>query len=79
MPTLVIIDIQKEYTTPNRPFYLKGIEPSLKNAQTLLAMARSQHNWQIAHVQHLRPEENAVIFNRYEPHIKRHQTKNNAG
>lgn len=67
MPTLVIIDIQKEYTTPNRSFYLNGIEPSLTQAKKLLEFCRTQSNWSIAHVQHFREGEGATIFSRHTP------------
>lgn len=67
MPTLIVIDIQKEYTTPGRLFYLNGIEPSLKKAKDLLEFCRSQENWTIAHVQHFRKESDAAIFNRHTP------------
>ncbi len=48
---LVLIDIQKEYVTPGRPFYLSGFEPSLENSRQLLAFAR-KNNWEIIHIQH---------------------------
>lgn len=48
---LVLIDIQKEYTTPERPYYLSGIEPSLENCRQLLAFARKKR-WEIIHIQH---------------------------
>jgi len=64
MPTLILIDIQKEYTTPGRPFYINGIQDSLANAKKLLGFCRVQPNWSIAHVQHFRQENDAVIFNR---------------
>jgi ureidoacrylate peracid hydrolase len=51
-PTLVVIDIQKEYVTPGRPFFLTGIAPSLSNARALLEHARQQ-GWPVVHVQHL--------------------------
>jgi nicotinamidase-related amidase len=68
MSTLIVIDIQKEYITPGRPFYLQGIEPSLAKAKELLEFFRSQPNASIAHVQHFRPEKDADMFNQYEPH-----------
>ncbi len=43
MAVLVLIDIQKEYTTPGRAFSLKGIEQSLSNAKRILDFARKQH------------------------------------
>lgn len=64
MSTLVVIDIQREYTTPGRLFYLNGIESSLNNAKKLLEMSRAK-KWNIAHVQHFRKEGNG-IFNRHE-------------
>lgn len=67
MPTLIAIDIQKEYTTPGRPFYLDGIQQSLADAKKLLDFCRTQSNWSIAHVQHFRQEDDAVIFNRHTP------------
>lgn len=48
---LVLIDIQKEYTTPERSYYLSGIEPSLENCRQLLEFARKKH-WEIIHIQH---------------------------
>lgn len=48
---LVLIDIQKEYVTPGRPYYLSGIEPSLENCRQLLHFAR-KNNWEIIHIQH---------------------------
>jgi ureidoacrylate peracid hydrolase len=62
-PTLVVIDVQKEYITPGRPFYLSGIEPSLSNARRLLEHARAE-GWSIIHVQHL---QDGAVFNRDDP------------
>jgi nicotinamidase-related amidase len=53
---LVLIDIQQEYTTVGRPYYLKGIEPSLANCRQLLTHARNS-NWDICHVQHSNGED----------------------
>lgn len=50
--TLVLIDIQNEYVTPGRPFFLSGIGPSLENCRRLLAAARLS-GARIIHVQHL--------------------------
>lgn len=66
MPILIVIDIQKEYTTPGRPFYLNDIQDSLDNAKKLLEFCRTQSDWSIAHVQHFRQEADAVIFNRHQ-------------
>ena len=48
---LVLIDIQKEYVTPGRPYYLSGIEPSLENSRQLLEFAR-KNDWERIHIQH---------------------------
>lgn len=48
---LILIDIQKEYISEERPFYLKGIEPSLERCKQLLLFARL-NNWEVVHVQH---------------------------
>lgn len=50
--TLVVIDIQKEYTTPGRPFYLEQAGPSLKKAKEVLEGARLR-GWPVVHVKHL--------------------------
>ncbi len=49
---LVLIDIQKEYTSEGRPFHIKSIGPSLRNAQRVLQQARDG-DWPIIHVRHL--------------------------
>jgi ureidoacrylate peracid hydrolase len=58
-PVLVVIDIQKEYTTPGRSFYLETAGPSLHNAARVLAHARS-NRWEVVHIRHLQDGE---IFN----------------
>jgi ureidoacrylate peracid hydrolase len=50
--TLVLIDVQNEYFTPGRPFYLQGGAPSLANIGKLLSHARD-NGWHVIHVQHL--------------------------
>jgi nicotinamidase-related amidase len=64
---LVLIDIQLEYTTPGRPFYLQGIEPSLSVCHQVLQFARS-HAWEIIHVQHSNGE-SAPRFNPTTPYF----------
>jgi ureidoacrylate peracid hydrolase len=59
-PTLVVIDIQKEYITDKRPFRIESIAPSLENAKKVLNKAR-QAQWPIIHVQHL---QDGQIFSR---------------
>lgn len=56
---LVLIDIQREYTTEGRPFYIESIAQSLNNAKKMLEKARKE-NWFIIHVRHLQEGE---IFN----------------
>src|ERR1700676_2483794 len=51
-PTLVLVDIQREYIAPGRPFHLHGISPSLTNCRILLDRARL-NNWPVVHVQHV--------------------------
>ena len=49
---LVVIDIQKEYVTEGRPFYIRNIGSSLKSAKATLEYARTKV-WKIIHVQHI--------------------------
>lgn len=51
-PLVVAIDIQREYTTKGRPFYLNGIEESLENCRAILSHARVQR-WPVAHIRHI--------------------------
>jgi ureidoacrylate peracid hydrolase len=51
-PILINIDIQREYTTPGRPFHLAGIEASLRNCRRLLRHART-NRWPVMHVRHV--------------------------
>jgi nicotinamidase-related amidase len=48
----VLIDVQREYTSPGRPFQIKSIGSSLANCRRMLDFAR-MHSWPIAHVRHL--------------------------
>lgn len=59
MKSLVVIDVQREYTTPGRLFNIKSIDASLGRARTMLQHARAE-GWPIVHVQHLR---DGQIFN----------------
>jgi ureidoacrylate peracid hydrolase len=67
-PILVNIDIQREYTTPGRPFYLTGIEPSLRNCGLLLLHARDG-SWPVIHVRHIQKKghlfDEAMEFSRF--------------
>ncbi len=56
MPVLVLSDIQKEYITEGRAFYLKTIQESLDNCRKLLAFAR-ENSWKIVHIHHEQNEE----------------------
>jgi nicotinamidase-related amidase len=60
---LVVIDIQKEYTTPGRPFYLEQAGPSLKTAKGVLETARDLA-WPVVHVRHV---QSGDIFNAESP------------
>ncbi|WP_196606827.1 isochorismatase family cysteine hydrolase [Pectinatus frisingensis] len=56
---LIVIDIQKEYITQGRAFYINGIEESLINSKKILENARN-NKWEIIHIKHL---QNGKIFN----------------
>ncbi len=58
--TLIIIDVQLEYVTPGRPFFMDAIGPSLENASLLLDHARAS-DWRIIHVRH---EQSGPLFTR---------------
>lgn len=60
MKSLIVIDVQREYITPDRPFRIQSIGPSLEKAYAMLCFARSQ-GWPIVHVQHL---QDGDLFNR---------------
>jgi ureidoacrylate peracid hydrolase len=57
---LVVVDIQREYVTPGRPFHIASIGPSLENARRVLETARKR-GWPIYHVRHL---QDGALFNR---------------
>jgi nicotinamidase-related amidase len=57
---LVVVDIQREYVTPGRPFHIQSIGASLENGRRVLAAARSK-GWPVYHVRHL---QNGAIFTR---------------
>jgi ureidoacrylate peracid hydrolase len=61
---LVVVDIQREYVTPGRPFHIQSIGPSLENARRVLAAARKR-GWPIYHVRHL---QSGSIFSRDNEH-----------
>lgn len=70
---LLLIDFQREYNTKGRPFYIKEIEESLKNAQSVLHYAR-KNKWTIIHVKHYNDLEfkNTEVFlkgNKYAEYI----------
>ncbi|MDA0261845.1 MAG: isochorismatase family protein, partial [Proteobacteria bacterium] len=58
-PLLIAIDIQREYTTEGRPYFINGVEPSVKNCQRVLEHARAQR-WPVAHIRHL---QSGHVFN----------------
>lgn len=51
-PILVVVDVQKEYVTEGRPYFINGIGPSLERARESLAAARAA-GWEVLHVRHL--------------------------
>jgi ureidoacrylate peracid hydrolase len=51
-PVLVVIDVQKEYTTEGRPFFIPGIDASLAKGLSMLEHAR-KNQWAVFHVRHL--------------------------
>lgn len=63
---LVVVDIQREYVTPGRPFHIASIGPSLENARRVLETAR-RSGWPIYHVRHL---QDGAIFNRDNEHSR---------
>lgn len=70
-PVLVVVDIQREYTTPGRPFHLRGIGASLDNCGQVLGHARA-HHWPVLHVQHIQEGpvfsgEHARFVDHFEP------------
>jgi nicotinamidase-related amidase len=64
LPSIIAIDLQKEYTTPGRPFFLRGIEPSLEKCRAILAEAR-RRAWTLVHVRH---EQAGELFNPESPY-----------
>ncbi len=64
--TLVVVDIQREYTAADRPFYIHGIAHSLQNAARILQLARHA-GWEIFHVRHL---QKGNIFSEGSEHSK---------
>ncbi len=58
-PILVAIDIQREYTTPGRPFFIPDAEQSLANCRRILDYARLRR-WVVAHVRHV---QEGPVFN----------------
>ena len=50
-PLLIAIEIQREYTTKGRPYFMEGIDESLENCRKVLTHAREK-NWTVAHVRH---------------------------
>jgi len=65
---LILVDIQNEYITKGRPFYLNGIESSLQRCRDLLSHARD-NSWEIVHVQHSNGE-GSIKFNPETPYYE---------
>lgn len=55
---LVLVDLQKEYITPNSPFCLDHIEPALENLRKLQDHAR-KNDWLVVHIKH---QQNSDFF-----------------
>jgi ureidoacrylate peracid hydrolase len=53
---LLVVDIQKEYVTKGRPFFIESIGPSIDNAKKVLSHARTL-GWPIVHVKHVQKGE----------------------
>jgi len=66
---LLLVDIQKEYSTKGRPFYINGIEKSLINAKNILDYAR-ENDWEIIHVEHIQDGENFSLKSEYSQFIE---------
>ncbi|MCW5724469.1 MAG: isochorismatase family protein [Maricaulaceae bacterium] len=54
-PLLVLMDCQREYTTEDRPLFVRGHKPVISAIGKLLAVAR-RTGWRIAHCQLKRPD-----------------------
>lgn len=63
-PVVIAIDIQREYTTPGRPYCMAGIQPSLDNCRRIIRQARSA-GWPVIHVRHL---QDGSVFNPQDLH-----------
>ena len=66
---LVMIDVQKEYNTMGRAFYINGIEESLKKAKEVLNFARA-NKWDIIHIKHLQDGELFSRSSHYSDYIE---------
>jgi nicotinamidase-related amidase len=73
---LVVIDIQKEYITEGRPFFIKSIRPSLENAKKVLNYAREK-KWRIIHARHLQEGNIFSKENEYSDYIPGFEPKDN--
>lgn len=60
---LVVIDVQNEIETEGRPYFIDGVENSLRNGRQILQNAREQ-GWKIYHVRHL---QDGDIFGKSSP------------
>ena len=63
---VIAIDIQREYVTPGRPFYLNGIEGPLANCRRVIDHARAM-SWPFAHVRHI---QQGHVFNEDLPYSR---------
>ncbi len=63
---LVLVDVQKEYVTPGRPFCLETLGPSLENLRKLQAHARKE-GWRVVHIKH---QQNSEYFGYGSPYAE---------
>ncbi len=75
-PVLVVIDIQKEYNTSGRAFFIQNIGSALTQAKRVLSFAR-ENNWSIIHVRHMQDGSIFNINESYSEFIEGFEPKNN--
>jgi ureidoacrylate peracid hydrolase len=73
-PIFCFIDIQKEYTTEGRPFFIKDITPSLEKARLLLEVARKM-TAPIVHIKHLQEGAIFTVGSHYSDYVEGFEPK----
>lgn len=71
---LLVVDIQKEYSTQGRPFYINGINEMLRHAKKILAYAR-EHDWEIIHVIQIQTGEVFALKSEYSQVVEGFEAK----